>query len=141
MVFRIIIQLQNCNVEMSKLKTLFIYVGPGNPAPHGSWVYSKHTPKCLKNWKNILWRLRFTLQIYFQNWLYKTILPLLELAIVAAIASCVASVTTDTWNGVVQSEKKIDTVFPHIIAAATILFWNFQTLKISNSILIIFSLM
>ena len=32
---------------------------------------------------------------------------MLELAIVAAIASCVASVTTDTWNGVVQSEKKI----------------------------------
>ena len=94
------------HVEMSMFKTLFIYVGPGNPAPHGSWVYSKHTPKFLKNWKNILWRLRFTLQIYFQNWLYKTILPLLELAIVAAIASCVASVTTDTWNGVVQSEKK-----------------------------------
>ena len=92
---------------MSMFKTLFIYVGPGNPAPHGSWVYSKHTPKFLKNWKNILWRLRFTLQIYFQNWLYKTILPLLELAIVAAIASCEASVTTDTWNGVVQSEKKI----------------------------------
>ena len=33
------------NVEMSMFKRLFIYVGPGNPAPHGSWVYSKHTPK------------------------------------------------------------------------------------------------
>ena len=30
--------------------------------------------------------------------------PLLELAIVAAIASAVASVTTDTSNGAVQSE-------------------------------------
>ena len=26
------------------------------------------------------------------------------------------------------------TVFPHIIAAATILFWNFQTLKFSNTV-------
>ena len=33
------------------------------------------------------------------------------------------------------------TVFPHIIAAATILFRNFQTLKISNSFLINFSFM
>ena len=32
------------------------------------------------------------------------------------------------------------TVFPHIIAAATILFWNFQTLKISISFLIFFPL-
>ena len=32
-------------------------------------------------------------------------LPLLELAIVAAIASAVASVTTDTSNGAVQSKK------------------------------------
>ena len=31
--------------------------------------------------------------------------PLLELAIVAAIASAVASVTTDTSNGAVQSEN------------------------------------
>ena len=28
----------------------------------------------------------------------------------------------------------LHTVFPHIIAAATILFWNFQTLKISNTV-------
>ena len=55
----------------------------------------------------ILWRSRFTLKLDFQNGLDKKKLPLLELAIVAAIASCVASVTTDTWNGVVQSEKKI----------------------------------
>ena len=54
----------------------------------------------------MLWRSRFTLKLDFQNGLDKKKLPLLELAIVAAIASCVASVTTDTWNGVVQSEKK-----------------------------------
>ena len=33
------------------------------------------------------------------------------------------------------------TVFPHIVAAATILFWNCKTLKISNSFRIKFSLM
>ena len=32
------------------------------------------------------------------------------------------------------------TVFPHIVAAATILFWNCKTLKISNSFLINFPL-
>ena len=38
--------------------------------------------------------------------------------------------------------KNAFTLFPHIVAAATILFWNFQTLKISNSsFLINFSLM
>ena len=36
----------------------------------------------------------------------------------------------------------LNTVFPHIVAAATsILFWNFQTWKISNSFLIDFPLM
>ena len=41
----------------------------------------------------------------FSHWLIQ-ILPLLELAMVEAIASCEASVTTDTSKGEVQSEKK-----------------------------------
>ena len=48
--------------------------------------------------------------LVFSHWLIqckKQILPLLELAMVEAIASCVASVTTDTSKGEVQSEKKI----------------------------------
>ena len=37
---------------------------------------------------------------------YSKMLPLFEFAIVAAIASCVASVTTDTSKGEVQSRKR-----------------------------------
>ena len=33
-----------------------------------------------------------------------------------------------------QNTIILNTIFPHIIAAATILFWNFQTLKISNTV-------
>ena len=40
----------------------------------------------------------------------------------------------------VKKVKNQYTVFPYIVAAATILFWNCKTLKISNSFRIMFSL-
>ena len=31
-------------ISLSKIKKWFQFYGPGWPAAHGSWVYSRHTP-------------------------------------------------------------------------------------------------
>ena len=73
-----------------------------------NWGEVKLSLLFFKLWQEIS-KQRNLLIFAFRHWLIqckKQILPLLELAIVEAIASCVASVTTDTSKGEVQSEKK-----------------------------------
>ena len=64
------------------------------PAAHGSWVYSRQTPEKISS----IFISKKLSNVTLQN------LPMF--AAVGAAASCVASVTTETSNGEVQSKDK-----------------------------------